>query len=107
LNLGGDTRIKGIHPHSQREKIGVIQLQVFHVCQPFDKQSAVGSLDITGQVIVIDCCKPDDCLSAAQLFGQVENSPQQIGETVVFQQIGITEQALSRKPSWARTNLKI
>ena len=73
-------------------------LEVPHVSQPFENQRDVSPFEVPGQVLPVSAGQMLQILPLCQFFRQMEDRQQQIGKGVVFQQVGVFQQAQEKVP---------
>ncbi len=69
-----------------------------HIGQPLFDEPDVAPLHVARQVLLIGAAEAVKVGALGQFLGQVEDRQQQVGKGVVFQQIGVFQQAQEEVP---------
>lgn len=89
---------EGVGPYGQRKQIGIFQLQVLHVGQPFLQEFGIGPLDVAGKMFQISEVVAPERIPEAQFLGKMKNRPQEVGEGIVFKQGRVPQEAKKEIP---------
>ena len=98
LNLRGGEGVEGVGAPGQGEEIGVAGLKMGYVGQPLFDEQDIAPLHVARQVPLIRDGQAVKVGALGQFLGQVEDRQQQAGEGVVFQQVGVFQEAQEEVP---------
>ena len=97
-DLRGGEGVEGVGAQGQGEEIGVAGLKMRHVGQPLFDEQDIAPLHVAGQVLPVGGAQAVQVVALGQFLGEVEDRQEQVGKGVVFQQVGVFQEAQEEVP---------
>ena len=88
----------GIETNRQREKIGVILLEMLHIEDPFPDQMTENPLDVAIDVFFVARRNTVERLPGPELFNDMKRCPEKVSKIFMLKQILVFQQAQKEAP---------